>query len=150
VRWGLFVMSDTPALMQFVNESSALAGRVVQTEGGFAHNSYSQTCEGKVAGGEWLRCARGRDPGGGWTRIVLDLFLASLADGLVGLPQSTFQTAAAMRSFTLKQHLVAFPFLLRSWTRHEFREGIISILQGTVAKPHEASPGRGTNGASRV
>lgn len=134
-RWGLFVMSDAPAVMQFVNASAQLARRAVQTHGALAHNTYGRACGGTDRSGRWLRCERGEDPGGGWTRIVLDLALASLTDGLVGVPKSTFQDAVHMRSFTSKGHFLAFGYDTRAWTRREFRRGIVDVLQGV--RPRE-------------
>jgi hypothetical protein len=123
-------MSDTPAVMQFVNASAQLRARAVQTTGAFAHNTYGRACSGKDAAGNWLHCERQIDPGGGWTRIVLDLSIAALTDGLVGVPQSTFQDAAHMRSFTSKRHFLAFHYVTRAWTRREFRKGVVAVLQG--------------------
>lgn len=128
-RWALFVMSDSPALMRFINESEQLRGRVVHTEGVFAHNTFAQVCSKNSGLGSW-RCSRGKDPGGGWTRIILDHYIASLTDGIVGLPQSTFQEAVLMNSMTAKLRYLAFHFITQSWTRKDFRDGIVRVLQG--------------------
>lgn len=134
-------MSDTPAVMQLVNASSQLAARALVTRGAFAHNTFGRACERTDGRGVWLGCERREDPGGGWTRIMLDLTIASLTDGLVGVPQSTFQDAVHMRSFTTKTHFLAFHFITRPWTRREFRQGIVDVLQG-VAQTLPADAGR--------
>ncbi|KAJ1621524.1 hypothetical protein T492DRAFT_354282 [Pavlovales sp. CCMP2436] len=128
VRWGLFVMSDTPAVMQWLNASEQLREKVVQTKGAFAHNTYGRVCSGKDARGVWQGCERREDPGGGWTRIILDLALASLTDGLVGVPQSTFQDAVHMRSFSSKAHYVSFHYITRPWTNRGFRKGLWTVI----------------------
>jgi hypothetical protein len=140
-RWGLFVMSDTPAVISYVTSSPQLAPRAVLTRGAFAHNTHGRACARRsVRTGKWLGCERQVDPGGGWTRIALDLTLASLTDGLIGVPHSTFQDAVHSRSFTSKQHFLAYNFITSPWTRRDFRQGIIQVLQGPApAEPAGAS-----------
>ena len=80
-RWGILVLSDSPAFPSLATRLPALRDRAVHTAGTGAgqlgHSSFSRSCSMKTG------CAKGRDPGGTWTRSLVDFYLAGVANGFV-------------------------------------------------------------------
>ena len=80
-RWGILVLSDSPAFPSLATHLPALRDRAVHTAGTGAgqlgHSSFSRSCSMKTG------CAKGRDPGGTWTRSLVDFYLAGVANGFV-------------------------------------------------------------------
>ena len=80
-RWGLLVLSDSPALPSLAAHLPALqgleAGGVVTTHGlgRIGHSSFTKSCSGTAG-----RCDYGKDPGGAWTRSMVDFYLAGVVD----------------------------------------------------------------------
>ena len=81
-RWGLLVLSDSPALPSLAAHLPALqglgAGGVVTTHGlgRIGHSSFTKSCSGTTG-----KCDYGKDPGGAWTRSMVDFYLAGVVDG---------------------------------------------------------------------
>ena len=81
-RWGLLVLSDSPALPSLAAHLPALqglgAGGVVTTHGlgRIGHSSFTKSCSGATG-----KCDYGKDPGGAWTRSMVDFYLAGVVDG---------------------------------------------------------------------
>ena len=80
-KWGLLILSDSPAFPSLATRVPALRGRAVNTAGAGAgqlgHSSFARSCSTRKG------CAKGKDPGGAWTRSLVDFYLAGLADGFV-------------------------------------------------------------------
>ena len=78
-KWGLLVLSDSPAFPSLATHLPALRGRVVSTSGAgqLGHSSFSRSCSASTG------CSKGKDPNGAWTRSLVDFYLAGVADGFV-------------------------------------------------------------------
>tara|TARA_B100000795_G_scaffold218094_1_gene172141 strand:- start:7 stop:1086 length:1080 start_codon:yes stop_codon:yes gene_type:complete len=98
-RWGLLVLSDSPALPSLAAHLPALqglgAGGVVTTHGlgRIGHSSFTKSCSGKTG-----KCDYGKDPGGAWTRSMVDFYLAGVVDGFAKALFTSFIWATMRRN----------------------------------------------------
>ena len=98
-RWGLLVLSDSPALPSLAAHLPALqglaAGGVVTTHGlgRIGHSSFTKSCSGTAG-----KCDYGKDPGGTWTRSMVDFYLAGVVDGFAKALFTSFIWATMRRN----------------------------------------------------
>lgn len=93
-KWGLLVLSDSPAFPSLARALPALGGRVVITDGAgqLGHSSYSRSCRAGAG------CTHGTDPGGAWTRSLVDFYLAGCVDAFARALFTSFLWAAMRRN----------------------------------------------------
>lgn len=93
-RWGLLVLSDSPAFPSLAGALPALRGRVVTTDGigQLGHSSYARSCSAGAG------CTLGADPGGAWTRSLVDFYLAGCVDAFARALFTSFLWAAMRRN----------------------------------------------------
>ena len=98
-RWGLLVLSDSPAFPSLAAHLPALnglpAGGVVTTHGlgRIGHSSFTKSCSGTAG-----RCDYGKDPGGAWTRSMVDFYLAGVVDAFAKALFTSFIWATMRRN----------------------------------------------------
>lgn len=98
-RWGLLVLSDSPALPSLAAHLPALQGLgeggVVTTHGlgRIGHSSFTKSCSGTAG-----RCDYGKDPGGAWTRSMVDFYLAGVVDAFAKALFTSFIWATMRRN----------------------------------------------------
>ena len=114
-RWGLVVLSDSPAFPSLAASLPALRGKIVTTDGAgrLGHSSFTKSCSREARG-----CEYGADPAGAWTRSVVDFYVAGCAIprdtsplvGLLALWRISPDTAhLALVAFTRGTPLPPFP-----------------------------------------
>ena len=153
MRWGLLVLSDSPAFPSLAAHLPALqrhrGGGVVTSHGlgRIGHSSFTKSCSG-VAG----KCDYGRDPGGTWTRSMVDFYLAGVVDAFAKALFTSFIWATMRRNLLCCRpgafvQWMAWYNLTRS---HRDRPMLDHAFMHALEQTHEADEGPDAEAAGRA
>ena len=153
MRWGLLVLSDSPAFPSLAAHLPALQrhryGGVVTSHGlgRIGHSSFTKSCSGVVG-----KCDYGRDPGGTWTRSMVDFYLAGVVDAFAKALFTSFIWATMRRNLLCCRQgafvqWMAWYNLTRS---HRDRPMLDHAFMHALEQTHEADDGPDAEAAGRA